>query len=118
MYIFKTITMMRDYKRKTLCIGGDDFIVKDSHQIIRIKPTSIQPTMLDDLMRFPFMILVTEQENDSAISHDHEPMIVWLSTKEYRSILKGGYDVFEKFVRRESNLTDILGNGGVDKCLY
>lgn len=116
MYIFKTITMMRDYKKQTLCVGG--VIVKDRHQIIKITPTSIQPTMIDNLLRFPFMILITEQDDDSAISHDLEPMIVWLSTKEYLLILKGGYDVFEKYVRRESNLTDILGNGGVDECLY
>ena len=45
-------------------------------------------------------------------------MYIFKTITMNRSILKGGYDVFEKFVRRESNLTDILGNGGVDECLY
>lgn len=113
MYIFKALTFMRNYKKKI----GEDY--KEYHQTITIKPTTIPPTYIDDLMRFSFMILVKEQEEGSSLSHTFDPMSLWLSTKEYRLILKGGYNVFEEIVKRESNLTDILSNReDVDKCLY
>lgn len=118
MYLFKTLTLMRNYKKKVL-VAGEGEGYKEYHQTITIKPTSIQPTYMDKLMRFSFMVLVKEQEDGSSITHDLDPMSMWLSTKEYQLILRGGYDVFEKMVKRESNLSDILRNGeDVNECLY